>query len=344
MTVSGSTWFESDNCASVHPQVMQALARANQGHEPSYGYDRYTRELDELIPEIFGAQACAYPVFNGTAANVLSLQQLTTRWGGVVCADWSHINTNEGGAPEKVAGVKLLTSPGTAGKISVDDINWFAHDRGDEHRTQPEVLSFAQTSEFGRVYSLGDVAALSTRAHELALKVHMDGARISNAAAALDTSLQATSAGVDVLSMGGTKNGLMFGELIVDLTGAMGDQMLYLRKQNMQLASKMRYISAQFLALFTDELWRANATQANAMASRLAAGLEEIPGAQLVVPVESNAVWAALPPAALRVVGEQFGAHANLDGDTGAARIMCAFDTTESDVDLLVAALRASVA
>ena len=202
--------FASDNCATVHPRIMAALVAANKEHAPSYGADKFTEQLQDSVRGHFGPEAKAYPVFNGTGANVLALQSITTRWAGVICADWAHINTDEGGAPEKVGGLKLLTAPpDLSGKLAVDAIDALAHGFGDEHHAQPEVLSLAQTSELGRVYSIAELSDLCARAHSYGLRVHMDGARVANAAAALSVPLRSitTDVGVDILSFGGTRTG-----------------------------------------------------------------------------------------------------------------------------------------
>lgn len=314
---------------------MAALIDANADHAPSYGADRFTARLQEVVADNFGADAQAYPVFNGTGANVIALQSMASRWGGVICANWAHINTDEGGAPEKVGGLKLLTAPPDfTGKLTPADIDSLARGFGDEHHAQPQVVSFAQTSELGRVYSVSELRALCTKAHSYGMKVHMDGARIANAAAALGVPLRdiTTDVGVDTVSFGGTKNGLMFGELIIALRPDDSDSLRYLRKTNMQLASKMRFISAQFIALLSNSLWLENATQANAMAKRIEQGLEGAQGTHVLLPTDANAIFASVEPHRVSDIADRFGCML-VDEALSAIRIMTSFDTTESDVD-----------
>jgi len=334
--------FASDNYAGVHPEVLAALAEANGGHEKAYGYDAYTARLQEVLSGHFGPDARAYPVLNGTGANVLSLQALLPRWGAVVCAETAHINTDENGAPERVGGLKLLTVPTPDGKLTPELVDRQAWGWGDEHRAQPGVVSITQTTELGTAYSVQEIRALADHAHGLGMTLHLDGARIANAAAYLDASLRAltTDAGVDVLSLGGTKNGVMFGEAVVVLRPDVAPGLDYLRKLDMQLASKMRFISAQLLALFEGDLWLRSAQHANAMAARLRAGVEGIDGVRVTQPTQSNAVFAALAPDAADRLRESFQFY---DWIQGEVRWMCAFDTAPADVDAFVAALAAAV-
>lgn len=334
--------FASDNYAGVHPEVLAALAEANGGHEKAYGYDAYTARLQEVLSGHFGADARAYPVLNGTGANVLSLQALLPRWGAVVCAETAHINTDENGAPERVGGLKLLTVPTPDGKLTPELVDRQAWGWGDEHRAQPGVVSITQTTELGTAYSVPEIRALADHAHGLGMTLHLDGARIANAAAYLDAPLRAltTDAGVDVLSLGGTKNGVMFGEAVVVLRPDVAPGLNYLRKLDMQLASKMRFVSAQLLALFEGDLWLRSAQHANAMAARLRAGVEGIDGVRVTQPTQSNAVFAALAPDAADRLRESFQFY---DWIQGEVRWMCAFDTAPADVDAFVAALAAAV-
>ena len=334
--------FASDNYAGVHPEVLAALAEANGGHEKAYGYDAYTARLQEVLSGHFGADARAYPVLNGTGANVLSLQALLPRWGAVVCAETAHINTDENGAPERVGGLKLLTVPTPDGKLTPELVDRQAWGWGDEHRAQPGVVSITQTTELGTAYSVREIRALAEHAHGLGMTLHLDGARIANAAAYLDASLRAltTDAGVDVLSLGGTKNGVMFGEAVVVLRPDVAPGLDYLRKLDMQLASKMRFVSAQLLALFEGDLWLRSAQHANAMAARLRAGVEGIDGVRVTQPTQSNAVFAALAPDAADRLRKSFQFY---DWIQGEVRWMCAFDTAPADVDAFIAALAAAV-
>jgi len=269
--------FASDNYAGVHPEVLAAIAEANGGHQIAYGEDVYTARLQEVMREHFGDAAEAFPVFNGTAANVTALTSVRRRWGAGVSTSTAHIHTDEGGAPERISGLKLLPVPTPDGKLTPDLIGEEAWGWGDEHRAQPLAVSITQTTELGTLYSVDEVRAIADYAHERGMVLHMDGARVSNAAAALGVGFRefTTDAGVDILSFGGTKNGLLYGEAIVVLNPSVSDGLRYLRKLNMQLASKMRFVSAQLIALLSDGLWLRSASHANAMAARLRAGLEE---------------------------------------------------------------------
>ena len=337
--------FASDNYAGVHPEVLAALAAANGGHQISYGEDVYTARLHEVLAEHLGRPVDVFPVFNGTGANVLALQSMLPPWGAVVCAETAHVHTDENGAPERVAGIKLLTVPTPDGKLTPELVDRQAWGWGDEHRAQPLVVSLTQTTELGTCYTAEEVRALCEHAHRLGMRVHLDGARIANAAASLDLPLRAftADAGVDVLSLGGTKNGLLGAEAVVVLDPTASAGLTYLRKMNMQLASKMRFISAQLVALLEDDLWLRSARHANAMAARLHDGVVGLPGVHVVRPVQANAVFAVLPPG----VADRLRAHFRFydwDVATGEVRWMCAFDTTEDDVDAFVAALTAELA
>ncbi|HBS73657.1 MAG TPA: threonine aldolase, partial [Microbacterium sp.] len=249
--------FASDNYSGVHPEVLAAIAAANEGHQIAYGEDRYTTRLQEVFRTHLGEGVEAYPVFNGTGANVVGLQSMLPRWGAVIAASTAHINVDEGGAPEKVAGVKILNVPTDDGKLTADLIDLEAWGWGDEHRSQPLAVSITQSTELGTLYTPDEVRAIADHAHSHGMRLHMDGARIANAAAALDVPLRAFTrdSGVDVLSFGGTKNGAMLGEAIVVLDPEASSGLPYLRKLNMQLSSKMRFVSAQLIALLEDDLW-----------------------------------------------------------------------------------------
>jgi threonine aldolase len=333
--------FASDNQAGVHPAVLEAIAAANQGHAASYGHDGLTQRVEDRFREHFGDTAQAFPVFNGTAANVLALRAACRPWEAAVCVDTAHLNVDEGGAPEAIAGVKLLCVDGIDGKLTPELVTerTLAR-RGDEHQVQARVVSVSQSTELGTVYSVEELAALAEAAHVAGLVLHVDGARLSNAAAALDLPLRAltTDAGVDILSFGGTKNGLLGAEAVVFLTPSLADGFLYLRKQSLQLASKMRFLAAQLDALLTDGLYLRLAAHANAMAARLAAGVGELPGVTITRPVQANAVFATLPPGAAERLQERFAFYV-WDERSGEVRWMCAWDTTEEDVDTFVAAV-----
>jgi len=337
--------FASDNYAGIHPEILEAIARANGGHQAAYGADVYTRHLQGVFQQHFGGEAMAYPVFNGTGANVISLQAMTERWDAVICAESSHINVDECGAPERVGGLKLLSVPTPLGKLTPELVDRQARGWGDEHRAQPKVVSITQSTELGTCYSVDEIAAMVEHAHGHDMVVHLDGARIANAAAALDVPLRAftTDVGVDVVSFGGTKNGLMLGECVVVLNPESVRGMLFLRKLSMQLASKMRFVSVQFDALLSGDLWLRNARHANAMASRLEAAVRDMHGVEVQRPVEANAVFAILPAAVTERLQGRYPFYL-WDEKTGEVRWMTSFDTTEADVDGLAAALKDEMA
>jgi threonine aldolase len=340
--------FASDNYAGVHPEVLAAIADANGGHQISYGEDAYTEHLQDVLAAHFGDGVTTWPVFNGTAANVLSLQAILPRWGAVVCAETAHINTDENAAPERVGGLKLLTVPSPDGKLTPELIDRQAWGFGFEHRAQPLAVSITQTTELGTCYTVEEITAICAHAHSLGLKVHLDGSRLAHAAATLGVPLRAftTDAGVDLISLGGTKNGALGAEAVVVLDPALGEDALglkYLRKMNMQLASKMRFVSAQLIALFEGDLWLRSATHANAMASRLAAAVGDIDGVRITQAVQANGVFAVLDPAAADRVRQQFRFY-DWDQAAGEVRWMCAWDTTEADVDAFAAALTSALA
>jgi threonine aldolase len=339
--------FASDNYAGVHPEVLTALAEANGGHQVSYGADAYTEHLGEVMRGHFGAQTEVYPVFNGTGANVTALTSLLPRWGAVVAASTAHIHTDENGAPERISGLKLLTVDTPDGKLTPELIDRHAWGWGDEHRAQPLTVSITQTTELGTLYTPGEIRAIAEHVHAKGMTLHLDGARIANAAAALGAPLRdfTTDAGVDILSFGGTKNGLLYGEAIVALNPSAAEGLVYLRKLNMQLASKMRFVSAQLLALLENDLYLRSASHANAMAARLRAALEgliaagEITGLGFSQPTQANAVFAVLANEAADRIREKVRFY-DWNRATGEVRWMTAFDTTPDDVDAFVAVIR----
>jgi threonine aldolase len=338
--------FASDNYSGVHPRVLAAIASANDGHQVAYGEDAYTARLQEVFAEHLGEGVEAFPVFNGTGANVVGLQSMLPRWGAVIAASTAHINTDEGGAPERVAGIKLLTVPTADGKLTRELIDREAWGWGDEHRAQPLVVSITQSTELGTLYTPQEIREIADHVHARGMRLHMDGARIANAAASLDLPLRAFTrdAGVDVVSFGGTKNGAMLGEAIVVLDPAASEGLPFLRKLNMQLSSKMRFVSAQLVALFDGDLWLQNARHSNAMARRLRAGIEagiadgSIAGVEFTQPTEVNGVFATLPAGVADRLREKFRFY-DWDEARREVRWMCSFDTTEDDVDAFVAAI-----
>ncbi len=337
--------FASDNYSGAHPEVLAALAAANGGHQTSYGDDDYTARLKAEMERLFGEGVESFPVFNGTGANVLSLQSLVPRWGAIVCAHTAHINVDENGAPERVGGLKLLAVPTEDGKLTPELIDREAWGWGDEHRAQPLAVSLTQTTELGTRYSIEELREITSHAHSLGMKVHMDGARLANAAAGLGVPVRAFTrdAGVDILSFGGTKNGMLFGECVVALDPEAAHGLAYLRKMDMQLASKMRFVSAQFLALLEDDLWLRSAAHSNAMAARLRAGVEGLDGVELTQETQANGVFAILPEGVADRVRDRFRFY-DWDAKRREVRWMCSFDTTEQDVDLFAAAVREELA
>lgn len=333
--------FASDNHAGVHPEVMAAIAAANEGHAGAYGADPWTARATHRFREHFGPAARAFPVFNGTGANVLCLEALTQRWQAIVCARTAHLHVDECGAPER-AGRKLLVVDTPDGRLTPELVEPLLVRIGDEHVIQPRVVSIAQSTELGTVYPPEAVAALADWAHAHGMLLHVDGARLCNAAAALGVPLRAltTDAGVDAVSFGGTKNGLMGAEAVVLLREDAGESFKYLRKQAMQLASKMRYMSAQLDALLTGDLWLRSAAHANTMAHRLGAALEGVDGLTITQPVEANAVFAVLDPAATERLQHDWPFYV-WDESTGEVRWMTAWDTVPDDVDAFAAAVRA---
>jgi threonine aldolase len=333
--------FTSDNCAGAHQEVLDALVRASVGQEVSYGADSYTTRLGDLVRDLFGPAATVYPVFNGTGANVVALQAMQPLWGATICSAGAHINTDEGGAPERVAGLKLVPAPSRDGKLTPDAIESVATFVGNEHHAQPTTVSLTQSTEVGTVYTQSELAALVDFSHARGMHVHMDGARLANAAAALDVPLRAltTDIGVDVVSFGGTKNGLLFGELVIVLNPGFDDGMRYVRKFNMQLASKMRFISAQFIALLEGDLWLRSASRANSMAARLRSRLEELATVDFTRPTQVNAVFATIPPEVERDL-RSVARIQTWTPSTNEVRWMCSHDTTESEVEAFARAVR----
>jgi threonine aldolase len=335
--------FASDNSATIHPAVLEAIARVNDGHAFGYGHDDYSHAVAARVAAEFGDRASAYFVFNGSGANVVSVRAACRPWQAVICTENAHMNVDECGAPEAIAGVKLLTVPGEDGKLTPTLARSRIARIGDEHAVQPAVISISQCTELGTLYQPGELAELAALAHERGLVLHVDGARLSNAAAALGVSLSAACEGADIVSFGGTKNGLLAAEAVVVLEPELAAGFEYLRKQTLQLASKMRFFAAQFDALLTNELWRDCASNANAMAARLAAAVGDLPGVTITRPVETNAVFARLPADAIASLQSDFAFYV-WDEATNEVRWMCSWDTTPDDVDAFAAAVRAAVA
>jgi threonine aldolase len=329
--------FASDNNAGIHPEALAAIARANAGHTVGYGDDRYTEAAVRKFKQHFGADIEVFFVFNGTAANCLSLKALTESYHAIVCSEAAHIYVDECGAPEKFTGCKLIPIPTIDGKLTVETIRGTYHGIGDQHHVQPRVVSITQATEMGTVYKPREIKALARFAHECDMFLHMDGARIANAAASLSLNLREATRdlGVDVLSFGGTKNGLMGAEAVVFFDKKLGSNFLYLRKQGMQLASKMRFIAAQFEALLSNDLWLKNARHANRMAQLLQKQLRNIPRLKIIYPVEANGVFAQIPRQAIAKLQKRYFFYV-WNEEQSVVRWMCSFDTTEEDVEQFV--------
>lgn len=333
--------FASDNASGAHPAVLDAIRAANQGHAYAYGDDDWTRAAEAVVRRHLGDQARAYFVFNGTGANVTALTALMRPYEAVICPATAHINMDECGAPERFTGGKLIAVPTPDGKLTPEMVERAIFGVSVEHHSQPRVVSISQSTEYGTVYRPAEIAALADVAHEHGMYLHVDGARISNAAAALGCSFQemVADAGVDVLSFGGTKNGMLFGEAVVFLREGLGEDFRFVRKQCAQLASKMRFIAAQFVALFGGDLWLENARHANEMARLLAEGMAAVPGVAITQPVEANEVFAILPREAIEPLSEEFGFYV-WDERAGEVRWVASWDTTPEDVAAFVAGAR----
>jgi threonine aldolase len=325
--------FASDNNAGVHPKVLQAIAAVNRGHVVGYGDDPFTEAAVRKFKQHFGSDVEVFLVFNGTAANCLSLKAMTESYQAVICAEGAHIYTDECGAPEKFTGCKLMPVPTADGKLTVESVGRAYHGIGDQHHVQPRAISITQASEMGTVYTAREVRDLARFAHERNMFLHMDGARIANAAVSLGLTLREATRdlGVDILSFGGTKNGAMGAEAVVFFDKKLSRDFLYRRKQGMQLASKMRFISAQFEALLSKDLWRKNAQHANRMAELLKKEISKIPGVKIVYKVEANGVFAQIPRQAIARLQKRYFFYV-WDEERSVVRWMCSFDTTKDDI------------
>lgn len=337
--------FASDNYAPVHPDVLAALADVNIGHTTAYGNDPWTAQAKDLLRRHVGApEADVHLVFNGTGANVVGLSTLLERWETVICADTAHINVDEGGAPERLLGVKLMALPTPDGKLRPEQVASMVIRRGDIHFAQPRVVSITQSTEWGTLYTPAEIRALADVAHEHDMFLHMDGARIANAAAALNLPIAefTSAAGVDVLSFGGTKNGMMGAEAVVIMHPGRGTRLGHLAKQSMQLSSKMRYAAAQFIAMFGSDLWLQNAQHANAMAKRLADGIRGLDGVEFMQPQQVNSLFVRLPHGVIKPLQDEFHFYDWIESER-IVRLMCSWDTTETDVDVFVQGIARAV-
>ncbi len=329
-----SRGFASDNNAGIHPDIMHAVAEVNTGHCVGYGDDPFTSRAMDRFKEQFGGQIEVFFVFTGTAANTLGLRGAAQSYEAVICAETSHLNVDECGAPEHFAGCKLIPVHTSDGKLKPADIEPLLEVRGNEHHSQPRVVSVTQATELGTVYTPDELSTLFGYAHDRGLVTHMDGARLCNAAATLSTGLKQITAdtGLDILAFGGTKNGMMAGEAVVFFNRNLAEGFKYIRKQGMQLASKMRFISAQFDAFFTDDLWVKNAEHANAMARMLASRIDSIPGCRIMYPVEANGVFVHIPPETVDKLLKDYFFYV-WDGQKSIVRLMTSFDTEMEEIE-----------
>lgn len=337
--------FASDNYAPAHPEILAAMAEVNSDHATAYGNDPWTAKAVSVIRRHVGAaDADVHLVFNGTGANVVGLSTFLERWETVICADSAHINVDEGGAPERLLGIKLLDLPTPDGKLRPEQIEAAVIRRNDVHYAQARIVSITQSTEWGTLYTPDEIAAIAEVTHRLGMVLHMDGARIANAAAALGCTIAETTsqAGVDVLSFGGTKNGALGAEAVVVMQPGRSVRLGHLAKQSMQLSSKMRYNAAQFIAMFDGDLWLRNARHANAMALRLAQGIESLPGVHLLRQPQVNSLFVQLPAHTIVPLQERFHFYDWIAAE-GIVRFVCSWDTTEHDVDAFIAGIRSAV-
>jgi threonine aldolase len=344
MSIRINRSFVSDNSSGVHPKILEAIITANDGHVTAYGDDPYTDSAKKKFREYLGENIDVYFVFGGTGANVLGLKAVTKPHHAIICADTAHINVDECGAPENSTGCKLLSVPNDGGKINVENINQVMRGIDDEHHVQPRVISISQSTEMGTVYTAREIQTLAAYAHDHNMFLHMDGARVANAAVSLKAELRTitTDAGVDLLSFGGAKNGTMYGEAVVFFNRDLSVDFKYIRKQGMQLASKMRFISAQFEALLSNDVWKENAAHANRMAKIMASKLKKIPELKITQKVDANAVFVRLPQRYRTSLLKQYSLSI-WNEETLEVRFMTSFDTTEEDINNLIAQIKVTV-
>ena len=336
--------FASDNNAGIHPDILRAISEANEGHTVGYGYDPFTGEAEMLFREHLGRETEVFFVFNGTAANVLGLWATTRSFHSVITAATAHIEQDECGAPEKITGCKVLTVDTPDGKITVEMLGKHMHGFNFEHHAQPRVVSVTQATEMGTVYTASEINEIADYVHGKGLLLHMDGARISNASVSLGQPFRSftTDAGVDILSFGGTKNCMMYGEAVCFLKPGLSENFKYIRKQGMQLASKMRFISAQYIGFFKDELWKKCAQHSNAMAKLLEQKLADIAGIRITQPVQSNGVFAIIPEPVAEEVRKSFFFYP-WNESISEYRLMTSWDTTEEDIEDFVELLNKEI-
>ena len=342
MTVNDE--FGSDNHSGVHPDIIKAIESVNLGYSVAYGDDKYTKRAINKFKEHFGKNIDIYFVGNGTAANILGLKAVTESFNSIFCAENAHLNVHECCGPEKFTGCKLVTIPKPNGKLSIGLLKPHIIGFGDPHMAQPKVISITQSTERGTVYTPAEIKELSDFAHKNGMLLHMDGARLSNAAASLNVNLNAIcgDVGVDVLSFGGTKNGMMFGDAVIFFDKKLSKNFEFIRKQGMHLTSKMRYISTQFEALLSNDLWLKNAKHANKMAQLLYNEIKSIPQIKITQKVQVNAVFATLPKKIITKLWKKYAFHI-IDEKTLEVRWMCSFNTTKEDVINFVKTIKQTI-
>ena len=333
--------FGSDNHSGISPEVLKAIANANVDHALAYGDDEYCARVEQLFKQHFGNQAVVSFVFNGTGANTMAIDAMVRSHEAVVCAETAHVNVDECGAPQRIVGCRLLTVDTPDGKLTPELVKTRLHGFGFEHHSQPKAITITQSTELGTLYTINEIKALADLAHEYGMYLHVDGARLANAAVALNCSFKemTTDAGVDVVSFGGTKNGLMIGESVVFLNPELAKDYKYRRKQGLQLCSKMRFLAVQFEAYFNNDLWRRNAEHSNRMAQLLYNAVKDIPQVKVMYPVQVNGVFVKLPRNVWTELQKQYFFY-DWDIDNDVVRWMCSFDTTEQDVENFVNALK----
>jgi threonine aldolase len=322
--------FGSDNHSGVHPDIMKAIEFANKDYAIAYGNDKYTKRAVKKFKEHFGNKIDVFFVYNGTAANILGLKNVTNSFNSILCAETAHLNVHECCGPENFTGCKIVTIPASDGKLTVDLIKPSLVGFGDEHMAQPRVVSITQPTELGTVYNLREVKVLSDFAHKHKMLLHIDGARLSNAAASMNKNLKeiTNDIGVDLLSFGGTKNGMMFGEAVIFFNKSLSKNFEYIRKQGMQLASKMRFISSQFEAFLSNNLWLKNADHANKMTTLLYNNIKDIPNVKIIQKVDANAIFATIPKKSIPILQKKY----YFSNNKSVVRWMCSFNTKEEDV------------
>ncbi len=336
--------FASDNNAGIHPEILKAIENANTGHSIGYGHDMWTREATRLLKDEFGDSTEVYFVLTGTGANILGLMSLLHSFNSIICAETSHIHTDECGSPEKFTGCKVIPVPTSDGKIHPSEVEKYLHGFDFEHHSQPGIVSITQATEMGTVYSVKEIRELADLIHQHGMFLHMDGARISNAAVSLDLNFReiTVDSGVDVLSFGGTKNGMMLGEAVLFFNPELSVHSKYYRKQAAQLYSKMRFVGSQFIPYLRDKIWKTNAGHSNRMAKLLESKIRKISQIKITQKVEANGVFAIVPKDLIPALQKEYFFYV-WDDQTGEVRWMTSFDTTEEDVLNFTKLIRKSV-